>query len=178
MHLPYDILKQAHSFRTQLLGETNVEEASGSSWNSLIVKKECEVCKASLVRDLEVHHIRQRAEAKDKEFEDGTKMNDLRNLIVVCQTRHDKHHSGELAIGPEKQTSKGPQREIKQVSSSEKKTKLQKWSDEEKQVIEEYLVKYQRLPLARIVYDLKQQENIEISEGSLRKFRQSQGQQQ
>ena len=178
MHLPFDILKQAHTFRTQLLGETNVEEASGSSWNSLVVKKECEVCKASLVRDLEVHHIRQRAEAKDSLFEDGTKMNDLRNLIVVCQACHDKHHSGEIEIGAEKQTSKGPQREIKHIQPTEKKAKSQKWSEEEKQIIEEYLVKYQRLPLARIVYDLKQQENIEISEGTLRKFRQSQGQQQ
>lgn len=174
MHLPYEILKEAHSFRTQLLGEVKQEDAEGSSWNPLVVKKECEICRHAIVRDLEVHHIQQRKEAKGKHFEDGSNMNDRRNLVVVCQTCHDKHHSGELSIGPEKQTSKGPQREITHSpKSTETKQKVSKWSTEEQARIHQYLTKFKNLPLARIAYDLQQQEQIFISEASLRKLRQT-----
>ena len=173
MHLPHEILEQAHVFRKQLLGETNLEEAQGSSWNSNILRKECEICKHAIVRDLEVHHIQQRSEATNNRFVDGSNMNDLRNLIVVCQTCHDKHHAGEIEIGPQKQTSKGPQREITVNQLKEKREKASKWSVQERSTIEQYLKKYHHLPLARIAYDLEQQEHILISVASLRKMRES-----
>lgn len=173
MHLPYEILKLAHSFRTELLGEAQNEQAEGSSWNTTVVRKECEICKHPIVRDLEVHHIKQRKDAKDQHFSDGTHMNDRRNLVVVCQSCHDKHHAGELEIGPEKQTSKGPQREILTSSEPTKQKKSSKWSAEEQSTIQQYLTKFKHLPLARISYDLQQQEQIFISEGSLRKLRQT-----
>jgi DNA mismatch repair protein MutS len=171
MHLPHEILKQAHMYRKQLLGETFQEEAQGSSWNANVVRKECEICKNAIVRDLEVHHIQQRAEAKEKHFADGSKMNDVRNLIVVCQACHDKHHAGEIEIGPERQTSKGPQRNITITPPKEQKEKPSKWSVQERLTIEQYLKKFKSLPLARIAYDLEQQEHILISVASLRKLR-------
>ena len=170
MHLPFEILQEAHAFRTQLLGETSQTDAKGSSWNANVMRKECELCKHPIVRDLEVHHIQQRAEAKDKHFSDGSKMNDVRNLIVVCQSCHDKHHAGELEIGPQKQTSKGPQREVT-VSPKQTKEKHSKWSADERVIIEQYLKKFYHLPLARIAYDLEQQEHIKISRASLQKMR-------
>ena len=173
MHLPHEILQQAHSFRKQLLGETNQEDAQGSSWNGNILRKECEICKHAIVRDLEVHHIQQRAEALNNRFLDGSNMNDVRNLIVVCQSCHDKHHAGEIEIGPEKQTSKGPQREITVKELKEKKEKVSKWSVQERMTIEQYLKKFHHLPIARIAYDLEQQEHIQISVASLRKMRES-----
>ena len=170
MHLPYEILKVAHQFRTDLLGETALEEAKGSSYNPLIVRKECEVCKHPIVRDLEVHHIQPQADAVKKEFADGSKMNDTRNLIVVCQTCHDKHHNGEIEIGKTKQTSKGPVRDV--VVTPKKETeKPSKWSVQERMTIEQYLKKFKHLPLARISYDLAQQEHIFISVASLGKMR-------
>ena len=173
MHLPHEILSQAHVFRKQLLGETKQEDAEGSSWNPNLLRKECELCKHSIVRDLEVHHIQQRAEATKNRFSDGSNMNDLRNLIVVCQTCHDKHHAGEIEIGPEKQTSKGPQRELTVTQPKEKKEKASKWSVQERITIEQSLKKFHHLPLARIAYDLEQQEHILISVASLRKMRES-----
>jgi DNA mismatch repair protein MutS len=172
MHLPYDILKLAHGYRKQLLGETTVEEAHQSSWNPLLIRKECEVCKQALVRDLEVHHIQPRAEANEGIFQDGSKMNDIRNLIVVCQRCHDKHHAGEILIGKQVQTSEGPQRTIAQVETPTKKVKV-KWTDEEVKTIEDYLRKYPHLSLQRLVYDLKKQEDIEISTASLNKIKKS-----
>ena len=156
-----------------MLGESTNEEAQGSSWNASVIRKECEICKHPIVRDLEVHHIKQRKDAKDQHFSDGTHMNDRRNLVVVCQSCHDKHHAGELEIGPEKQTSKGPQREFTVSPESVKPKKHSKWSNEEQQTIQEYLKKFKHLPLARISYDLQQQEQILISEASLRKLRQT-----
>lgn len=170
MHLPHEILKVAHDYRKYLLGETATEESSSSSWNSLIIRKECEICKSAIVRDLEVHHIQPRKDATKGVFQDGLRMNDIRNLIVVCQTCHDKHHAGELEIGQQVQTSQGPERSIQTVESSQKKVKV-KWTEEEVKTIETYLRKYPHLPLARLVYDLKQQEDIEISVASLTKFK-------
>ena len=170
MHLPYEILKEAHQFRKELLGETTEEEAKGSSYNANVLVKECQVCKHPIVKDLEVHHIRQQKDAENKLFADGSKMNDTRNLVVVCQTCHDKHHAGELEISEEKQTSKGPQRTVT-VVPAEKKEKPSKWTLEEQSTIAQYLKQFRYVPLGRIAYDLKQQEHIEISEGSLRKMR-------
>ena len=172
MHLPHAILKQAYAFRRELLGEKSLEEAQTSSWNSHIIRKQCEICGSAIVRDLEVHHVKPRAEAEKGRFEDGTSMNSLQNLIVVCQACHDKHHAGEIHIGPEKQTSAGPKREIQTLAPKSTKVKV-KWSEEEQQILENYLRKYPHLPIPRLVYDLKHNEDITISESSLRKLRAS-----
>lgn len=170
MHLPYEILNEAHKFRNELLGETKEEDSKKSSFNPNILVRECTVCKHAMTKDLEVHHIKPQKDAKQKTFEDGTLMNDARNLVVVCKTCHDKHHAGELEISQEKQTSKGPQRNVI-VVPVEKKEKPSKWTVHEKLIIEQYLKQFKYIPLARIAYDLKQQEHIEISESTLKKMR-------
>lgn len=169
MHLSHDILKQAHIYRRELQGETTLEESSGSTWNAQVVRKECQLCGHAMTRDLEVHHIRPRSEARDGRFEDGSSMNDARNLIVVCQVCHDQHHAGELEIGRQVQTSAGPQR-IAVVQPPARKPKS-KWTEEQLKTIEEYLRKYPHLAVPRLVYDLKQHEDIEIKEAQLRKLR-------
>jgi DNA mismatch repair protein MutS len=171
MHLPHDILTKAHQFRKQLLGETTLQDAKSSSWNSFILRKECEVCKSQILHDLEVHHIRPRAEANNGTFSDGTNMNDLRNLLVVCQKCHDKHHAGTMIIGVEKQTSKGPQREIQILEAKPSQPLRKKRTEEETQTIERYLRTYANCSLSRISYDLKKQEGIQITEGALSKVR-------
>jgi hypothetical protein len=173
MHMPHDILKMAHTFRKQLLGEVDHADASKSSRNASVFRKDCELCHFAIQRELEVHHIKPRAEASlSKRFEDGSSMNDLRNLIVVCQECHDKHHAGELEIAPQKQTSSGPQRIVTETPKTiVVKLKKKKWSDEEVETIERYLRKYPHMAIGRLVYDLKQTEGISISESVLRKMR-------
>jgi DNA mismatch repair protein MutS len=158
MHLSHEILKEAHQFRKQLLGETTEETASASTWNGGLIRKECEVCKSPIVTGLEVHHITPRKLGVD---------NSLRNLVVVCQKCHDDHHADVLEIGPLQQTSEGPHRVIK----LRVKAKIQTDTHANSQIIEDYLRKYPNLPLKRIIYDLKQNEEIQISESSLRKIR-------
>lgn len=171
MHLPYSILKEAQAFRRNLLGEVALEESQGSSWNSALLRKYCEICKHAMVSDLEVHHIQPRKDAKEGKLEDGTSMNKLSNLVVVCQTCHDKHHAGELEIGSQKMTSSGPERTVSTTVAT-KKVKV-KWTEEEMSTIESTLRKYPHLPISRLVYDLKEKEDIQISVAALTKLRNS-----
>jgi len=173
MHLPHEILNQALAYRRQLLGEASLEEAPLSQWNPQILRKTCELCSSQIVRDLEVHHIVPRMEAKEGRLSDGTSMNDARNLIVVCQVCHDKHHAGLLTIGPLVQTSSGPQRQTTEVAPSQtpaRKLKV-KWTPEEQETIERLLRKFPHLPLQRLVLDLRDQYDITISAAALGKLR-------
>lgn len=110
MHLPTEFLTKAHAYRRKLLGSVTEAEATASAWNSAIQRRACEMCGTSTVRDLEVHHIRPRAEAIGTRFADGAGRDDARNLIVVCQRCHDEHHAGRLDIQPLRMTSDGPVR--------------------------------------------------------------------
>jgi hypothetical protein len=112
MHLPVAFLEKAHAYRRRLLGTVSEAEAETSSWNSAVTRRCCEVCNHEIVRDLEVHHIRPRAEAQGARFADGSARDDLRNLVVVCQACHDAHHAGQIEIGPIQQTSSGPERRL------------------------------------------------------------------
>jgi DNA mismatch repair protein MutS len=118
MDLPFEFIEQALKNRHQIMGSVKQEEASSSSWNTEIVRKVCEVCHKTITSDLEVHHIKERASAINGVLEDGTHMNDKRNLIVICEDCHDKVHSEKIEIGEMKMTSDGPQREIIREDSS------------------------------------------------------------
>jgi DNA mismatch repair protein MutS len=177
MDLPFEFIEQALKNRHQIMGSTTQQEASVSSWNTEIVRYSCEVCHKVLTSDLEVHHIKERASAVNGVLEDGSHMNDKRNLIVICQGCHDKVHAGTVEIGEVKMTSDGPQREIKvedesSVSSKEeKKPKKSKWSDEERQTIMDTLRKYSTLSLKSVRAHLSSKHEIEISESLLGKIR-------
>lgn len=172
MHLSHDILTSAHKFRKQLLGEVEEKEAVGSTWNATIKRKECEICHGAIARDLEVHHIQQRSEANaEGRLANGSSMNDMRNLIVVCQKCHDQHHSGMLSIGVLQQTSNGPERKIERTVVQDDTKKREKWLPEQKSIIESYLRKYTKSPLLRIEYELREKEGIDISQSTLRKMR-------
>jgi len=169
MNLPAGVLDAAATIRHQIMGTTSQMDAPKSQWNSAIQRRECEVCGHSIVKDLEVHHIRQRRDAVDGKFSDGLDQNDVRNLVVVCSSCHDKHHANEIAIQGVVQTSAGPKRSVSSVGSVETHSRS-KWSDDEIKTIEGYLKTYSACPLKRIVFELKERENITISAASLRKI--------
>jgi DNA mismatch repair protein MutS len=177
MDLPFEFIEQALKNRHRIMGSTTQQEATISSWNTEIVRKECEVCHKVMTSDLEVHHIKERASAENGILEDGTHMNDKRNLIVICSICHDKVHSGAIEIGEVKMTSDGPEREIikeeSSVSSKEEKKsqKKSKWSEEELQTIMDTLRKYSTLSLKSVRAHLSSKHEIEISEGILGKMR-------
>lgn len=176
MDLPFEFIEQALKNRHQIMGSVKQEEATSSSWNTEIVRKECEVCHKVMTSDLEVHHIKPRASANSGILEDGTHMNDKRNLIVICQKCHDETHSGVIQIGEVKMTSDGPEREIiiedTSVSSKEeKKQKKSKWSEDQLKTIVDTLRKYSTLSLKSLRAHLSSKHEIEISEVVLGKMR-------
>jgi len=165
MGLPIEVLEAAHTIRRDLLGEKTEATALSSQWNSVVQRRACEICGKST--DLEVHHIQQRKDAKEGRLADGTHMNNFRNLIVLCETCHDTHHRGELHIGPVKQTSNGPERQIdftKFAYTPPKET-------EDIQTIQTFLKTYPDMPISRMITDLEQRHGIRISPQKLRTIR-------
>lgn len=159
MNIPHDFLELAHTIRKSILNE----EVKSSTYNNNIGVSTCEICGCSISKMLEVHHIIPQCEKSNKQDK-----NHMRNLIVVCQTCHDKHHNNEIEIGFVKQTSEGLERE---VVVQKKNIRKSKWSDDEKNTIQSYLKKYLNLSPKRIVYDLEKNEGIIISEKSLAQFK-------
>jgi DNA mismatch repair protein MutS len=171
MDLPFEFIEQALKNRHKIMGSTIQQEATSSSWNTDIVRKECEVCKKQITSNLEVHHIKERASAINGVLDDGSHMNDKRNLIVICNICHDKTHSGQIEIGEVKMTSNGPEREIKESKSVDSKQKKSKWSDEQLETIVDTLRKYSTLSLKSLRAHLSSKHEIDISEGMLGKMR-------
>jgi len=114
MDLPFEFIEQALQNRHRIIGSKCQENVSKSYWNSEIIRKECEICKTQICSELEVHHIVPRAMAINNILEDGSHMNEKRNLIVICQSCHDKVHANKIEIGPLQITSDGPERVIKE----------------------------------------------------------------
>ncbi len=184
MGLPAEVLESARRIRREIAGVATEAEAPASAWNTTVQRRACEVCKAAIVRDLEVHHIRPRAEAGEGgRLADGSNMNALRNLVVVCQGCHDAHHAGTLEIGPVQQTSDGPVRSVRDLSAfvytgataaatpAKPKTTGSGLTAEQLRVVEDYLRKYPRLPAKRVAFDLLEREGIKVTETRLRTIR-------
>jgi DNA mismatch repair protein MutS len=165
MDLPFEFIEQALKFRENIVGST--KEGKPSSWNTQIVRKECEICMALIVTDLEVHHIQPRASATNGVLQDGTHMNDKRNLIVICQRCHDKVHAETIEIGALQMTSNGPERIVKEKQVMKKN----KWSEEEMKIVMDTLHKYSSLSSKAIRARLSQHESIEMSETVIGKLR-------
>jgi len=169
MGIPTEVLTTAHEIRRSLTGEVTAAESPASSWNAAVHRRVCEICSSAIVRDLEVHHIEPRASAVGGRLADGTSMNNLRHLIVVCQTCHDAHHAGELEIGPVRQTSEGPIREITRVEPAPRaQTGL---TAEEIATVQAELRAYPNLPASRMLFDLETRHGIRITPQRLRTIR-------
>jgi DNA mismatch repair protein MutS len=197
MHLPVAFLEKAHKYRRALIGTVNEEEATASSWNSAVVRRICEVCGHEIVRDLEVHHIRPRAEARStgSRFADGAARDDMRNLVVVCQGCHDAHHAGKITIGPLQQTSAGPVRAVSSapavttaattaVTTAEAPATTnifqqfaytpptpKQLGDEEVRTIIHVMKQYPALSIRQLAPKLRNDYEIEVEESVLRKIK-------
>jgi len=171
MDLPFEFIEQALQNREKIMGATSMDHAKTSSWNKDIVRKECELCKSVLVSDLEVHHISPRASATNQRLQDGTHMNDKRNLIVICQTCHDQIHAETIEIGPLQMTSDGPERSVKEVAVPDVQKSKSKWSDEEMKIVMDTLKKYPSLSVKAVRARLSQVESIEMGDAMLSRLR-------
>jgi len=162
MGIPLALLDRAHEIRRALAGETTSASAPRSSWNAAIQRNSCEMCGSAVVRDLEVHHITQRSEGGD---------NSLRNLAVLCESCHDRHHAGELEVGPLVMTTDGPERvSMLSTSSVGRRARIMDlFTAEEQMSIRSELQRFQGRPLQRTSLALEEQ-GIRITVGQLQSF--------
>jgi DNA mismatch repair protein MutS len=159
MGIPFKVLERAHEIRRALGGEAAVTDAPKSLWNPDIQRKACEVCGEAVVKDLEVHHIVQRSDGGG---------NSLRNLVVLCERCHDKHHAGALEVGELRQTSEGLERSVSAGAGAKAQPKVQpKWSVEQLETIRATLKKLQGRPLTRVCLALEE-EGIRIKPAQLK----------
>ena len=165
MDLPFEFIEHALQNRHRIIGSVT-QEKSVSSWNKDIVRKECEMCKSHI--NLEVHHIVPRNSANANVLEDGSHMNDKRNLIVICEACHNSVHAGKVMIGEVQITSDGPERIIQPGTI---KLKKHKWQDEDMSIMMNTLRTYSSLSLKSIKAHLYSKHNITISESMLGKMR-------
>ena len=169
MDLPLEFIEQALQNRHRIMGSVKQEEATASSWNKDIVRRACESCQKPITSELEVHHLQPRSSAQNQILEDGTHMNDKRNLIVLCEACHDKIHAGTLVVGDIQLTSNGPERVIQVVQPHI--TKKGKWTEEEIEIVKSTLKKYTSLSLKSIRAQLSSKHSIEMSETVLGKMK-------
>jgi DNA mismatch repair protein MutS len=201
MDLPSDFITDAHEFRNRLTGTKNIQDAPHSAWNSQITRHKCEICGNAFQRDLEVHHIRERASAKK-----GDKsVHNVSNLVVLCESCHDKHHVGELEIGGIISTSDGPQRIIQSgvnindndsntlsvattptpttttatmptpttttATITTTKSAKSKWTSEQLDIIEQYIKSNPNMSAKTLSFKLENEKEIIISASHLGKLR-------
>lgn len=174
LHMNHNILEHAQRYRHMLLGTTATHDATHSAWNKQILRKECELCKHPITKDLEVHHIQQRKDAENQYNRDGTYNHDVRNLVVVCQSCHDAHHAGELQITPLVDTSHGPQRLLPTMIPAETKvntkTKVTNTIDPQQLSIIQKVYQENKLMHPRLLVLQLKKENVIMDEKSLKKI--------
>lgn len=180
MNVPSAFLESAVAIRRRLLGSVSDEEAPRSSWNSAVSRRSCELCGSEDLKSLEVHHVQPRAAGGS---------NDAHNLMVLCEACHDRHHAQPTASpasvhltvtsdGLERLAVGSSERLATEAAStgSDPKTapaplKKGKWSNEDRTTILKVIADYPNLPAKQLVFRLKHNEGIEISEATLRKFK-------
>jgi DNA mismatch repair protein MutS len=91
-----DFLEYAAAIRRRWDG-TEVDFAKASRYNAAVPVQVCDACGAK--DGLETHHIVPQAAANADGFVAvGKHKNDRGNLVVLCESCHDRHHAGELEI--------------------------------------------------------------------------------
>ena len=165
-------MEDAIQFRKRLAGQAELSESVGSSWNSAVVRRKCEHCGTTEADSLEVHHIKERRFANTVgRLADGSDVHALANLVVLCDTCHDKIHANELVIGPLVQTSEGLERSIVSESSPmAKEGRKSKWSEEQLRTIESVYRQYPTLKFGALSKMLLNKYDIEITSASLKKM--------
>ena len=172
MDLPSEFIEQALENRHRIMGSVKQEKAVASAWNPHVVKKECEICKSPITKELEVHHISERHTATKGILPDGTHMNAESNLIVLCEECHQKVHHDTLRIGPMLQTSNGPERTLIHIEPSvTKQIKKGKWTEEEMETVKTTLQTYSSLSLKAVRAYLSSKYGIEMSETVLARIK-------
>jgi len=158
LHLPSDMIESAFKIRRQLTGETAVEDSKVSKWNSELIKQSCIKCGS--FSNLHAHHIQEQHEAKSARNQDGTSLHGLRNLLVLCEPCHIRHHSEDSTLSVVDTS-------IGQILETTPKQKKPAFSPEVLDVIRETR-DTSKLPYKLLIFKLKKEHDIIITEKQLK----------
>jgi len=157
MGLPFSLMERAIEIRKGLDREGSVK----SVYNKNVYREECSRCHTRIIDKLHAHHIEEQAEGGS---------NHVRNIAVLCDACHIKHHAGLITVAPYKQTSDGLERVAKPVHAvSHSVSHLAKHSEEEMKIILASLNALKGRPYERIRADLKEK-GISITKTQLSKL--------
>jgi hypothetical protein len=87
----------------------------------------------------------------------------------LCAVCHDKHHSGEITVGPLRLTSDGVERESVLSTPTSRLTKASAWNDEELELIQASIRAHLGAPPKRILLDLCEK-GVRITAAQLRRL--------
>lgn len=188
LHLPPAMLERAYQHRKTLLGTASVEALTPSRYNEQVVRRRCEICHAVVESELEVHHVSPQEHARGGRNPDGTALNHVSNLAVLCRRCHDLEHAGSVSLGSVLETSEGPVRTIETSAASvvsldsfryvpqpQSTSKSVQWTQDELDIIKDAVRLYrsQGWSHERLQVDkLKEDHGIVITEVALRKLKQ------
>jgi len=172
MAIPFEVLEAAHMIRKELVGVMTEKDAPLSGWNSVVQRRACEKCGCAVVRDLEVHHGEHRASATAGRLADGSDMNTLRNLVVLCEACHDATHAGTVVVGPVQQTSEGPIRNLQEFAYKPA-PRPGELTEEQIELIQKDIRTYRTLPPARLIFYIEQHHGIRLTTARLKTLRAS-----
>lgn len=130
------------------------------------------MCGSEDVRELEAHHIQERSTAIGGVLSDGTHMNNIRNLAVLCEACHDKVHAGAMEVGSVVQTSEGEVRSVKELEKYAYKPRSD-ISEEQLDLIKQDLATYRNLPPSRLIFYIEQRHGIKLTTQRLKTIRAS-----
>jgi DNA mismatch repair protein MutS len=91
------ITTHAMKIRNDIIGRSNsIVSKKKSRYNAKVYVNECANCKSS--KNVDVHHIKEQQEFKNKIIIDTTRMNDKSNLTMLCKSCHNDIHNGTLKM--------------------------------------------------------------------------------
>ena len=171
MAIPFDVLESAHAIRKSLVGMATEEDAPISQWNGAVQRLLCQACGVEKVRDLEIHHIEHRATANQGRLVDGSHMNDMRNLVSLCEKCHLNVHAGTMEIGAVKQTSEGPILDVKRHLETFAFKPRGDFTEEQLELIKNDLRIYRTLTPTRLIFYIEQHHGIKLTLQRLKTIR-------
>lgn len=166
------MIDAAFSLRRELLGTAAAEEAMTTTWTADLVRRSCSACGSEITKGLEVHHLEERHAASQGRNADGLALNHVRNLAVLCEKCHDKHHAGALNVGVVEDTSVGPVRKIVEIEAPSQVSKPQGrrsgFTEEQVQAIRILVKANPGLSPKLWCYKIRKELEVEITDAQLK----------
>jgi len=136
MGLPDDFVKGANEILNELMNQsTSIVNTKSSGYNKDVFMDECKVCKGL---PEETHHIKEQCSADDNGMIDHHHKNKKHNLITLCKSCHNKVTYGNLLIYGWKDTSRGRQLDYEYPDKKQYKTKSNKYTKRQIDIIMGY----------------------------------------